>query len=185
MHVCHRPPLPNASPLPTNRTFMASSSRMTGRRPQPSGSGRGSIPGMGLGEHIHQAIMPRRGPAAAVSRAGRPGRFSSSCAIWSSERQMSARITAEPAKANQNGAVTPQTRGDRAAERGADHQAADHAREVDAADAALELGGHGPLPHARRGRSPDERVRAEDEEDRPAPPRPSGSAPARGASASR
>ena len=51
------------------------------------------------------------------------------------------------------------------AERGADHDAADHAGEVDATHAALELGGYGPLPHARRGRSPDERVRAEHEED--------------------
>jgi hypothetical protein len=32
---------------------------------------------------------------------------SSACAIWSSDRQISARMRADPAKANQNGAVTP------------------------------------------------------------------------------
>src|SRR5206468_3621832 len=55
-------------------------------------------------------------------------------------------------------------RGDQPAQGRPDHDAADHAGEVDTADAALELSGHSPLPHACRCGSPDKGVRTEDHE---------------------
>ena len=55
--------------------------------------------------------------------------------------------------------------------RGADHQAAEDADQVHAADPALELGRDRPLPDRDRGGAPDERVRAEDEEDHHRDPR--------------
>ena len=86
--------------------------------------------------------------------------------MWVSCGQITARISAEPKNANQNGAVTPHWRATSPPIAPPDHDAAEDADEVDAADAALQLGRHGALAHAARRRTPDEGVRAEDEEDR-------------------
>ena len=123
---------------------------------------------------------PIGGIRAAVSAQAIAGSAASSaCAMWESWPQISTTKTAEPTKANQNGAVTPQCWASTPPTPGADDQAAVDADQVDAADPALELGGHRALPDRERGGAPDERVRAEDEEDAHRDPGGRWSAPAR------
>ena len=127
-----------------------------------------------------QRRSPYRPP---LRRCGQPGRArrsptddyaaagcSSAWAMCASWPQISTTKSAEPTKANQNGAVDAPVPGEQPADPGADDQAAEHADQVDAADPALELGRDGPLPDGDRGGAPDEGMGAEDEEDRAARP---------------
>ena len=64
---------------------------------------------------------------------------------------------------NQNGAVMPNCTSEQAADRRADHDAADQPDRVDAGHAAQQLVGDRALADHRRGRAPHERVGAEDD----------------------
>lgn len=94
----------------------------------------------------------------------------SSCAMWHSFRQISTTSTADPANANQNGAVPPPL-GQQAPDAGADHQPVEHPDHVHHTHPPLERRGHRALTHGDRRRAPDEHVRAEHEEERHREPR--------------
>ena len=79
--------------------------------------------------------------------------------------------TAEPAKANQNGAVTPHCRASRPPTPAPSTRPPYTPIRFTLPTRPWRRGGHGPLTHGDRGGAPDEGVRAEDEEDRHRHPR--------------
>ena len=156
------PPASRRRGTPARRTSPSPSrpARWTARR----AAGRRALGRRSCGQR------PVRGPSRTRVRPAPAPAASSAWAMCRSWRQMRTTKTAEPANANQNGAVTPYRWASTPPMRRADDQPAVDADQVDAADPALQRGRHGPLPDGDRRRAPDERVRAEDEEDRAARP---------------
>ncbi len=98
------------------------------------------------------------GPVAAATTGG-------AAAMCEIERHTSARVTAEPAKANHHGAVSPHVCAMTPPRNCPIDEAAEDAHHVHRGDASLQLHRNQTLTHRRRDGAPHERVRPEAEHD--------------------